>query len=404
VNLMSDDLRLDTQSGELALEKEAVAFFEFMDQAIASGKGEIQADYAGKRLVLEIPPLGEGDRSMVYRLNSASVDFPQISGDLCIKVAKQDSICRDHLLLERSTTEFFLEEKIAVPRIHYMDPRGRFAVKDLIEGESITSLYIRFDGLPVRTQSMLLDGLRDFVTGVLELFQKRPDCKVSISPNNIYLLTKDGLLQSPMQFVLIDLGPTPNKDYSGFNFDKYWNEILPERIRKYQRTGYLQWLVPREVSASEREDAKEFEIFRDFKPAEIFILLKIANTLEFDPGEVILKEGTIGENFYLILDGEIALRKGHYGQPGSWELKLGSGSVLGEMGFLLRVPRSMTAVAMTHCKLIEVSHEKFQKLLEANLTAPYKLLRNISIILAERLYKLDQTHHKLLLDQENFFW
>lgn len=400
---MSNDLRPDTQSGELDMEKEAVAFFEFMEQAIGSGKGEIQADYAGTRLILEIPPLGEGDRSMVYRLTSASVDLPQIPEALCIKVAKQPSICREHLLREMSTTEFFLAEKIAVPRIHYMDPCGRFAVKDLIEGESITSLYMRFDELPVRTQSMLLDSLREFVTAVLKLFEKRPDCKVSISPNNIYLLTKGGPLQSPMEFVLIDPGPTPNKDYSGFNFDKYWNEILPERIRKYQRTGYLQWLVPREVSAAEREDAKEFEIFRDFKPAEIFILLKIANTLEFDPGEVILKEGTIGENFYLILDGEIALRKGHYGQPGSWELKLGSGSVLGEMGFLLRVPRSMTAVAVTHCKLIEVSHEKFQKLLETNLTAPYKLLRNISIILAERLYKLDQTHHKLLLDQENLF-
>ena len=398
---MLDDLVSGAQSGESEMEKEAVAFFEFMDQAIASGSGEVRAEYAGVRLTLGIPPLGEGDRSMVYRLNSSSLDLPGASGPLCIKVAKQQPICRDHLLREKSTTEFFLAENIPVPRIHYIDPCGRFAVKDLIEGESVTSLYMRFEGLPVRTQSMLLDNLREFVTGVLDLFERRQDCKVSISPNNIYMLTRGGTFRQPARFVLIDLGPTPNKNYSGFNFDKYWNEILPERIRKYKRTGYLQWLVPREVSASEREDAREFEIFRDFKPAEIFILLKIANTLEFDPGEVILKEGTIGENFYLILDGEIALRKGHYGQPGAWEIMLGSGSVLGEMGFLLRVPRSMTAVAVTHCKLIEISHEKFQMLLETNLTAPYKLLRNISIILAERLYKLNQSHHKLILNQEH---
>ena len=34
-----------------------------------------------------------------------------------------------------------------MPRIHYMDRLGRFAIKDFIDGESITSLYLRFGGL-----------------------------------------------------------------------------------------------------------------------------------------------------------------------------------------------------------------------------------------------------------------
>ncbi len=66
------------------------------------------------------------------------------------------------------------------------------------------------------------------------------------------------------------------------------------------------------------------------------------------------------------------------------------------MSFLLRVPRSMTVVAAVPCKLIEIDHDRFLEMLDANLTAPYKLIRNIAKILAERLYALDATYHRML--------
>jgi CRP/FNR family cyclic AMP-dependent transcriptional regulator len=190
------------------------------------------------------------------------------------------------------------------------------------------------------------------------------------------------------------------KNYEGYTFNKYWNEVLPDRIRKYQRTGYLQWLVPQEVTKSERDEAKEFEIFRGLKPSEIFLLLKTAKTIEFEPEEVILREGAIGENFYLILEGEVEVRRGHFSKPGSWHQRIGRGSVLGELAFLLHVPRSMTVVAATPCKLIEIDQDQFNELLEANLTAPYKLIKNIAVIMAERLFQLTLKHEKLLETQE----
>ena len=196
--------------------------------------------------------------------------------------------------------------------------------------------------------------------------------------------------------MLIDPGPVPKKNYEGFSFNKYWNEVLPDRIRKYQETGYLQWLVPRQVTQSEKEGVKEFEIFRGMNPAEIFLLLKIARTVEFDTEEIILREGAIGDNLYLILDGEVELRKGHFVKPGTLMVRVGSGSVLGEMAFLLHVPRSMTAIAATPCKLIEIDRGQFNELLDASLTAPYKLIRNIATILAERLYATDNAYEKLL--------
>jgi hypothetical protein len=393
---MEPEVRGPEAIGAPALEDEALRFFEAVHEASSAGRHEFEADYAGIRMTLSLPPLGEGDRGIVYRLASLSVPIGHPHGPLCVKVAKPQPICRERLLEELKTTAFFLDEKVSVPRIHFMDPLGRLAVKDLVEGETVTSLYLRFQQLSARTQGLILQDLEAFVARLLELFKKRPDCQVSISPNNIYVLTEGGRFRDPLQLVLIDPGTTLKKTYEGFTFSKYWNEVLPDRIRKYQRTGYLQWLVPQDVTTSERDEAKDFEIFRGLSPSEVFLLLKAARTVEFDAEEVILREGAIGENFYLVLDGTVEIRRGAFSRPGSWNLRISRGSVLGEMAFLLHVPRSMTAAAATRCKLIEIDREQFQELLDAKLTAPYKLIRNIAVILAERLHALDRSHEILL--------
>lgn len=379
------------------LEAQAVLFFEALQQAAAAGKKEADVAYGGVDLGINLPPLGEGDRGVVYPLRSHSLVLPEAPRRaLCLKAAKQQPVCRERLLEEAMTTAFFLSEHVRVPQIYYMDPLGRFCVKEYVAGESVTSLYLRFSELSVKSQQLILEGLEHFITRLLELFRKRPDCKVSISPNNIYVLSESGKFQDPAQFVLIDPGTTLKKNYEDYTFGKYWNEVLPDRIRKYQRTGYLQWLVPQEVTQSERDEAREFEIFHGLKPAEIFLLLKAAKTLEFEPEEIILREGAIGENLYLILEGEVEARRGLYSRPGSWNARIGRGSVLGEIAFLLHVPRSMTVVAVTPCKLIEIDQDLFNELLEANLTAPYRLIKNIATVMAERLLHLTLKHEKLL--------
>ena len=178
-----------------------------------------------------------------------------------MKVAKQQAICRQRLLEEALTTDYFLASGIVTPRIRYLDPAGRFSIKDFIEGETVTSLYMRFETLTVRTQNLVIQGLEQFLSRLLELFRQKPEFKVSISPNNIYVLSEGGKYKDPVEYVLIDPGPTPKKNYDGFDFSKYWNEVLPERIRKYRKTGYLQWLVPRQVTKSERDEAREFDVF-----------------------------------------------------------------------------------------------------------------------------------------------
>jgi CRP/FNR family transcriptional regulator, cyclic AMP receptor protein len=378
------------------LEDQAVAFFQTVERAAAGHSPRVEATYGSATFTLTLPPLGEGDRGMVYTVESHSLAIPAGLGPLCLKVAKPQPICRERLLEEMMTTGYFLAEGVVVPRIHYMDPLGRFAVKDRIEGESITSIYLRFAQLTARAQELILGDLENFLNRLLDLFRKRPDCQVSISPNNIYVLSEGGRFHDPVRFVLIDPGTTLKKNYDGFTFNHYWNKVLPDRIRKYERTGYLQWLVPREVNESERDEVKSFEIFRGMTPGEVFILLKAARTVEFDAEQTILRQGEVGENFFLVLEGVVEARRSSFVRTGSWNVRVGRGSVVGEMAFLLHVPRSMTAVATTRCKLIEIDRGRFNEMLDAKLTAPYKLIHNIAIMLAERLHARDRAHQELL--------
>jgi CRP-like cAMP-binding protein len=135
-------------------------------------------------------------------------------------------------------------------------------------------------------------------------------------------------------------------------------------------------------------------------PGEVFILLKAARTVEFDVEQTILRQGEVGENFFLVLDGVVEARRSGLARAGSWNVSVGKGSAIGEMAFLLHVPRSMTAVAKTPCKLIEIDRGRFNEMLDAKLTAPYKLIHNIAIMLAERLHSRDRAHQELLEAQE----
>jgi len=171
---------------------------------------------------------------------------------------------------------------------------------------------------------------------------------------------------------------------------------LPDRIQKYQRTGYLQWLVPQHVTQSEGDEAREFEIFHGMKPSEVYLLLKAAHTVG-------------------------VRRRGGHRQGGRDRRELLSGAggggrgaagALQPSGHVPRadpqgigprrdgVPAARAALddrgRATPCKLIEFDRASFSEMLEAQLTAPYKLLQNMATILAQRLYSLDQVHQKVL--------
>jgi CRP/FNR family cyclic AMP-dependent transcriptional regulator len=110
----------------------------------------------------------------------------------------------------------------------------------------------------------------------------------------------------------------------------------------------------------------------------------------FEPGELVIKEGTKGTSAFIILSGAVEVLK-KSGQRDIPVATLGEGQVFGEMGLIEDRPRSATVKAMTGLKLRVISREGFNELLKKKpsvlipiIKSLFERLRQASEMLAEQ--------------------
>ena len=101
----------------------------------------------------------------------------------------------------------------------------------------------------------------------------------------------------------------------------------------------------------------------------------------FDPDDVIFREGDESVAAYLIISGNVRIVKG-YGAASQKELAVvGAGEYIGEMGAIDNLPRSASAIAQGRVVCTPVTPGEFMDLLRKNPDEAIDLLK----ILFERL-------------------
>lgn len=128
--------------------------------------------------------------------------------------------------------------------------------------------------------------------------------------------------------------------------------------------------------------------FANFTDGEFLALLKLTQRETFDDGEIIFKENTRGDKMYIIMSGTVRiskyLGKDKEGKPQEEVLaKLGPGACFGEMGIIDQSPRSARATIEGGEAIILSIRETVLK--QSNLLLAYKLYKNFSVMLAQRL-------------------
>ncbi|MCL4446673.1 MAG: cyclic nucleotide-binding domain-containing protein [Actinobacteria bacterium] len=101
-------------------------------------------------------------------------------------------------------------------------------------------------------------------------------------------------------------------------------------------------------------------------------LRTIRRTLEeviVPAGKVLCDEGTIGREFFLIVDGEASVRRN-----GRKVATLGPGQYFGELALLDRRPRSASVVSDTEMLLLVLGQRQFNGILDAVPALSRKLL------------------------------
>ena len=189
--------------------------------------GTVPIELQGKHYQVKLPKIGEGENGIVYDYEE---DFRSV-----LKFAKPRAYSREHLREEYEVTDFFLKHAVPVPKILESDPYGSYMIKEKLAGDSLAKIYdyLGPPGTPLHQQ--VKKEVETFVSRLIELFDRHPETKTSVSPNNIFIL----MTGNDCRCLLVDTGPAPLHDYSGFVFNYYWEKVIPQKIKRYREVGYL---------------------------------------------------------------------------------------------------------------------------------------------------------------------
>jgi CRP/FNR family cyclic AMP-dependent transcriptional regulator len=101
-------------------------------------------------------------------------------------------------------------------------------------------------------------------------------------------------------------------------------------------------------------------LFRNLSRNDLVALAKVTEDLEVEEGKVLAREGDIGHEFFVIVDGEVDVA-----QEGESVRKLGSGDFFGEIALIWESPRrTATVTAAKPVRLFVLTRPAFRGLID----------------------------------------
>lgn len=120
------------------------------------------------------------------------------------------------------------------------------------------------------------------------------------------------------------------------------------------------------------EDLRHLALFARMSEDELARFAALGEPVDAEPGAVLIDQGDVGTECFLVLDGEAGIVAG-----GHHLATIGKGSIVGEMALIGHRPRNATVTAQTPMRLLCFNISSFKKLLEempAAQTHIYELL------------------------------
>ena len=98
--------------------------------------------------------------------------------------------------------------------------------------------------------------------------------------------------------------------------------------------------------------------FADLSRGELISLAKASEDLEVEEGKVLTRQGQSGSEFFVIIDGEVAVTK-----DGNEIRRQGPGEFFGEIALIEDRPRTATVTAVTPLRFFVLTRQSFRSLL-----------------------------------------
>jgi CRP/FNR family transcriptional regulator, cyclic AMP receptor protein len=127
-------------------------------------------------------------------------------------------------------------------------------------------------------------------------------------------------------------------------------------------------------------DLGDIWLFSALSNSQLRTVRRAVDEIEVPAGRVLCEEGTIGREFFFIVDGQASVRRN-----GRKVASLTKGNYFGELSLLDRRPRSATIVSETPMTLLVLEQRRFNGLIDAMPALAHKML----VAMAQRLREAD---------------
>ena len=138
---------------------------------------------------------------------------------------------------------------------------------------------------------------------------------------------------------------------------------------------------------SEVEALRNVAIFRKVDAARLRLLAFISERVKFAPGEILWRQGEIGDSALIILSGNARIVVSSDGEEKT-VARLGKEDIVGEIAILCDVPRTASVIAEDELVGLSISKDTFLKFLQEFPEMALEVMR----VLAARL---ERTTHDL---------
>jgi CRP-like cAMP-binding protein len=121
---------------------------------------------------------------------------------------------------------------------------------------------------------------------------------------------------------------------------------------------------------------KRVELFAQIPGQELARVAKVAEELELRAGAELMREGDMGDSLYLLLSGEVEVRRGDREVT-----RLSPPECVGELALLDSEPRSATVRAVAPTKVLKLERDAFYELMNDHL----EITQGVIKVLTHRL-------------------
>ena len=125
-----------------------------------------------------------------------------------------------------------------------------------------------------------------------------------------------------------------------------------------------------------RDDLRELDLFSEASRSELAVIARQLTRLKVEAGRVLMREGAIGDEFMIMVDGLAEVSKG-----GRIIATIGPGDLVGEMALLQphgSRRRNATVTAITDAEIYAGSPSEFRQIMEAAPSVAEKVRQTIA--------------------------